>query len=91
MDLPTLVDNGLTLALVMAPITLALTEGIKRSGLPDHYAFPVSMAVGLTLVAGFSLLLAPALTRQAVAVALMGGLLSGLAASGLYSGVRSLR
>lgn len=63
------------------PIVLGLVQGFKGLGLPSKFAFLVSIALGIGLVA---------LTGATLPATVIGGLLVGLSASGLYSGVKSV-
>lgn len=69
----------LTLAV---PVIVALVQGIKGLGLESKYAFLVSIALGM---GGFYFL-----GDGEVGPRLFEGLVSGLSASGLYSGVTKM-
>lgn len=69
----------LTLAV---PVIVALVQGIKGLGLESKYAFLVSIALGMV---GFYFL-----GDGEVGTRLFEGLVSGLSASGLYSGVTKM-
>lgn len=64
------------------PVIVALVEGVKGLGLESKYAFLVSSALG---VVGFYFL-----GDGEVGPRLFEGLVAGLSASGLYSGVTKM-
>lgn len=65
---------------IAVPVILALVEGFKGIGLKSRYAFLVSVALG---VLGFYFL-----GDGDTASRIFEGVVSGLSASGLYSGVK---
>ena len=62
------------------PLVLALTELVKRLGLPVQYAPLLSVAFGIAIIA---------IAQDFTPTALTTGLVVGLSASGLWSGVKS--
>ena len=75
---------------VLVPVVIGLVEAIKRGfGVNERWAPVVSIfvGIGLTLLGGAAGLIIPSIV---VAGAVWYGLLAGLSASGLYSGVRAL-
>lgn len=73
---------------IAAPLTMALVELIKRQGLPDRFAPITALLSGLAMVA--LMMLADVLTLDWGQVALT-GVIAGLTASGVYSGVRAVK
>lgn len=67
---------------IAVPLIVALVQGFKGLGLPSKYAFLVSSTLG---VVGFYFFADGVLGPR-----LFEGLVAGLTASGLYSGVNSL-
>lgn len=79
--------NDLLTAMVMiTPITMALTDAVKRAAKKridvDQYAPIIAMLLGV----GAAMIFPPQMTFWDEVAA---GILSGLAASGLYSGTKS--
>lgn len=66
--------------LILVPIVIGLVEMIKRVGLKSRYAGLVSVGLG---IGGAALLGGPASTI------VLGGIVVGLSAAGLYSSTRS--
>jgi len=68
---------------ILVAIITGLTEVIKRIGLPSQFAPIVSIALGLALAF---------LNRQnfSIDIVIMTGIVAGLTASGLYSGVKAV-
>ena len=65
----------------LVPLVVGLVEAVKRVGLPSRFAPLVS--IGLGILGSF-------LIYQDPVQATINGILSGLSASGLYSGGRAL-
>lgn len=76
MDLSVLISTQLAQALVLAPIIIGLVGTVKSLGVDSRYAPSVSIVLGI----GLSFLLQ---------VHWLVGILAGLSASGLYSGVKA--
>jgi hypothetical protein len=79
------------LAIVGIPIAaaiLGITQMAKGLGLPDRYAAPVAVALGLAFGVVAKLSENPAIAAWVEPVLL--GLLTGLAAAGLYSGAKAV-
>jgi ABC-type uncharacterized transport system permease subunit len=70
------------------PIIAAFVQAIKLAGLPDKYAPIFSVFVGLCLAFIFWLGTDPRTTSSAYDT-LISGMVLGLSASGLYSGLRA--
>jgi len=73
----------MTSAVAVVPIILALVQAIKMIGLPNKFAPLVSIAVGILIAFLF---------REATndfSYIVFSGILYGLSASGLYSGVKT--
>lgn len=70
-------------SIALAPLVAALTELVKRLGLPSKYAPLVSIGLGI----GLQFAVAAGVTTIDTALQ---GLVIGLAASGLYSGGKTL-
>lgn len=68
--------------IALIPVVTGIVEVAKRFGLPTHWAPLVSLALGI--VSGF-VYLYPGEPAQAV----LAGVVIGLSASGLYSGVKN--
>lgn len=66
---------------IMVPVIVALVSGVKQAGMDSRFAPILSIALGL---AGFYLLGTGELGPR-----LFEGLIAGLSASGLYSGVKT--
>jgi uncharacterized membrane protein YbhN (UPF0104 family) len=83
-------------ALALFPFVMALTEAIKRlvgwtSRQSDRYGAMTSLGVGVGLCLLYHLLATPNLGDRALwAATVITGLASGLMASGLYSGTKSV-
>lgn len=75
---------------VVAPVTVALVQGYKLMGLADRLAFPASLVTALTLTAGVRYASGYVFDGPNMVGAALVGLLYGLGASGLYSGVRAM-
>jgi hypothetical protein len=67
--------------LALVPLTVALTEVVKGLGVTDRYAPVASMCLGIAL--GFFVF-------PTIPSVILGGIVIGLTASGLYSGTRAL-
>lgn len=75
--------EALAIMAVLVPITVGWVEGLKKMGLTARWAFLASVASGTA----FFWLLNANLTWQWT---VLGGILVGLSASGLYSGGRAM-
>lgn len=71
------------------PLIIGLVEAAKRGGLPARWSAPLAIALGLALRLSYQLAAGPAELLSWLD-ALVQGLALGLAASGLYSGVKKL-
>lgn len=67
---------------IAVPVIMALVQGFKGLGLPSKYAFLVAMAIGSV---SFTFL-----GEGEMAMRVFEGIVAGLTASGLYSGVKSM-
>lgn len=74
-----IINSPVLFALV--PVTIGLVEVVKVTGLPDRFAPISSILIGVAL----GILVLPTLID-----AILGGVIVGLSASGLYSGTRAL-
>ncbi len=63
------------------PVVVALVEGAKMTGMDKKYSFILSVALGLVLFYLFGV--------GELGARMFEGLLAGLSASGLYSGVKT--
>lgn len=70
-------------------LVIAIVEGLKRLGVKDWGSFVASMVTGLVLGLGYSYSLAPITTFAGWFFSAIFGLILGLTASGLYTGVKS--
>lgn len=70
---------------VLLAITIGIVEAVKRLGVPEKFAPVVSVVVGLALSA-----LSYFLADTKALLAIVGGLVIGLSAVGLYSGVKNV-
>ena len=70
-----------TIAVVLAPITAAIVQGIKKSGITGNLVIGISVLVGIVLAGLWALTFGHV---DQIGPYLMAGLLSGLSASGLY-------
>lgn len=70
-----------TIAVILAPFTGAIMQGIKKSGITGKWVIGISVLVGIVLAGLWALTFGH--TDQ-IGPYLMAGLLSGLSASGLY-------
>jgi hypothetical protein len=79
-------NDGLLYGFPVAVLTTGVVEVIKRTGyLPDKFAPLAAMLVAIALSVALSL------GHAVVSVdAVLGGIMFGLAASGLYSGVAAM-
>jgi hypothetical protein len=66
---------------IAVPVILALVEVAKRTGLPNKYAPVLSVVLGVVFVGIWG--------DSVLTDALFEGLVTGLTASGLYSGVKA--
>lgn len=73
---------------VAAPLTIALVSLLKQQGLPDRFAPAMSLLSGLAMVALMMLASVLDLTWGQAALT---GVVTGLTASGAYSGVKAAR
>jgi hypothetical protein len=71
--------------IAIIPVVVGLVEVAKRAGLPAAWAPAVAIATGLALSVGLAVSGASELT-----LALLRGVVWGLAASGLYAGARTV-
>lgn len=69
------------LLIAIVPVVVGLVTVAKNTGLKSRYAAPASIVAGIALVA---------LTGVAWQVFVVQGIIAGLAASGLYSGGKSV-
>lgn len=76
-------NDILTAMVAITPVTIALVEGAKRTGVPARFSVVVALSLGVAA----SFLFPPAMAAQNEIAA---GVLSGLAASGLYSGAKAM-
>lgn len=78
-------DDLLTAVALLTPVTIGFTEAAKRvlAGLPERFAPLISLAAGVAA----AFLLPPDATVQNEIAA---GVLTGLSASGLYSGTKAM-
>ncbi len=90
MDLQHLLELAITKAGLLTPLVVGIVQGIKQAGLPDRVNFPVSLATGV-LLAELTGLALPDPSWAGAGRDALTGLVAGLAASGLYSGVQSIR
>lgn len=67
--------------LMLIPLTVGLVEVVKSLGIPDRFAPLASIFLGI----GLSFFVMPSLPTV-----ILGGIVIGLTASGLYSGTRAL-
>lgn len=67
---------------VLSPIVLALVSGIKSVGMESRWAFPLSLVLGITAGVFFG--------GATIALNVLLGIIIGLSASGLYSGVKKV-
>lgn len=67
--------------LTLVPLTVGLVQAIKATGFPDRFAPLASLLIGI----GLAFFVLP--TIQTV---ILGGIIVGLSASGLYSGARAM-
>lgn len=74
---------------LVVPLIIGLVEVAKRSGLPASWSAPLAIALGLALRLSYQLAVGPGDPVHWLD-ALVQGLALGLAASGLYSGVKKL-
>ena len=86
-------DTILAIMLIATPIVLGLTQGVKQMLVhslinESRIAFPVSLILGVIVC--FMLVLAD-VTEASYRESLLAGVLSGMSASGLYSGQKALR
>jgi uncharacterized membrane protein (DUF441 family) len=82
-------DELTSAALILSPVTVGIVEVAKRAGLPVRWApvFALIAGVVLALLAAWGNVLGGYEGNWARVA--LGGLLAGLAASGLYSGVKT--
>lgn len=69
------------LVVAVVPLIVALVHIAKTLGLPSKFAPVMSLAFGVGILA---------LLRQDLATTIISGLIAGLTASGLWSGVKSV-
>lgn len=81
-------DELASAALILAAVVVALVEAAKRMGLPSRYAPGVAIACGVGIAALASWGNVVGGFEGNPARVILGGILAGLAASGLYSGVK---
>ena len=67
--------------LALVPVVIGLVQGIRTLGLPDRYAPVASIVLGILGAFVF-----PAVT---IPLTILSGIVVGLSACGLYSGVRA--
>ena len=67
---------------IMVAVVLGLTEAAKRSGLPSKWAPLVSVALGVAYSVAFG--------TDDRATRVVGGIIIGLSASGLWSGTKAV-
>lgn len=70
-------------------LIIAIVEGFKKFGVKDWGNIIVSLVAGLLLGIGYSYALAPIVTFAGWFYSAIFGLILGLTASGLYTGVKS--
>ncbi len=67
--------------LTLIPITIGLVEVVKVVGIPDRFAPVASLLIGVALAF---------FVMPTIPMVVMGGVVVGLTASGLYSGTREM-
>jgi hypothetical protein len=76
------VETQLAVQTALVPIIVGIVEALKTAGLPSKYAPVVSLMLGvLATVSVFG---------NSIVWEVMNGLLVGLSASGLYSGIKKV-
>jgi hypothetical protein len=83
-------ENASYGGVVAVPLFVGLVEVAKRAGLRVAWSAPLALGLGLALRLSYLLASDPG-TPHSWVDALVQGLALGLAASGLYSGVKRLR
>lgn len=73
---------------IAAPLTIALVSLLKQQGLPDRFAPVASLLSGLVMVA---LMMLAAVLDLTWGQAGLTGVITGLTASGAYSGIKAAR
>lgn len=86
MDTP----GNLGLIAAIAPVVLGVTEAIKRTGISVKWAPFVAMLTGLVFAFLFDYSQEEAFIAGNVAQNAISGVLAGLTAAGLYSGVKTI-
>lgn len=86
MNLESFLQAQLAIVGVLAPITVGLVQVIKSSGLPTRLAPLATILVGVFLQYLVNVALS---SEQSLAMTILLGLIVGLSASGLYSGVKT--
>jgi hypothetical protein len=66
---------------IVVALTMGITQALKQAGMHKRYAGVVSLLLGI----GLTILFSEAVTTNVIIV----GILSGLSASGLYSGTKA--
>lgn len=79
-------DLELIGGVLAVPVIVAIVELAKQQGLPARWAMPLAVGLGLAMAALVFYFGASPLYQH-----LVRGLLAGLAAAGLYSGVKAMR